>query len=214
MRLLVINPNSSASVTRRIEMAIRSVITSRYDVLAIEATSAPALIINENDNSQAEQAVVDTVKHLGNKFDGIIVASFGDTGVYALRQWVTCPVIGIGHSALLTACAIGGPFAIVSFSPAVIPSMQQVVERYGMQHLLNGIHVVETPLPEDPGAIQVAVRGPLLELCKHIAEQGECRSIILGGGPLAGLAHQFAPEINIPIIDAPIAAVNLLRTLH
>ncbi|MCL5426551.1 MAG: aspartate/glutamate racemase family protein [Gammaproteobacteria bacterium] len=214
MRLLVINPNSSASVTRHIAAAARLAAGPDDEILAVEAIGAPALIVNEADARRAEQAVVNTVRGIETPVDGVIVASFGDTGADALRAFLPCPVVGIGHAALLTAAALGGPFAIVSFAPAVVPSMRAVVESYGMQHLLRDIHVIDMPLPEDPGEIQTVTADALLALCQRVAGDGECRSIILAGGPLAGLAQHIAPMLPLPLIDAPMAAVQLQRSLQ
>lgn len=214
MRLLVINPNSSASVTRHIAAAACLAAGPDDEIVAVEAIGAPALIVDEADAIRAEQAVVNTVRGIETPVDGVIVASFGDTGADALRAFMPCPVVGIGHAALLTAAALGGQFAIVSFAPAVVPSMRAVVESYGMQHLLSDIHVIDIPLPDDPGEIQAVTADALLVLCQRVAANGECRSIILAGGPLAGLAQHIAPMLPLPLIDAPMAAVQLQRSLQ
>lgn len=214
MKLLVINPNSSPGVTQHIGAAARQAAMPGDEIIVTQAEGAPSLIVDEGDAQLAERAVVDTVLARADGVDGIIVASFGDTGAEALRRIVDCPVVGIGHASLLTASALSGPFAVVSFAPAVVPSMQRLVTGYGMQASLAGIHVVDLPLPEDPGEIQAAVEEPLLERCRELAAQGECRSIILGGGPLAGLAMRLAPSLSLPIIDATAAALQLQRTLY
>lgn len=218
MRLLIINPNSSSGVTRHIGKAARQAARPGDEILAIEAHGAPALIVDEADAREAERAVVETVRATveapRGEFDGIVVASFGDTGAAALRDRVGCPVVGIGHASLLTAAALGGPFAIVSFAPAVVPSMRWMVEDYRMQHLFSGIHVVDTPLPDDPGEIQAVTAEALLARCREVAARGECRSIILGGGPLAGLAPRLASALPLPVIDPTMAAVQLQRSLQ
>lgn len=214
MRLLVINPNSSPGVTRHIAAAARLVAAPEDEILAIEAVGAPALIVDEADARCAEQAVVSTLRGLEEEVDGVIVASFGDTGADALRAFLPCPVVGIGHASLLTAAALGGPFAIVSFAPAVVPSMLWMVENYRMRHLLSDIHVIDTPLPADPGDIQEATREALQALCQRVAGQGDSRSIILGGGPLAGLAPQLAPALELPVIDPTVAAIQMQRSLQ
>lgn len=218
MRLLIINPNSSPGVTRHIGDAARRVAHPGDDILAIEAQGAPALIVDETDTRKAERAVVATVQATleaqRDAFDGIVVASFGDTGAAALRECVSCPVVGIGHASLLTAAALGGPFAIVSFAPAVVPAMRWMVEDYRMQHLFSGIHVVDMPLPDDPGDIQAAAADALLARSQEVAARGECRSIILGGGPLAGLAPRLASSLPLPVIDPTAAAVQLQRSLQ
>lgn len=214
MRLLVINPNSSPGVTRHISAAAMQAALPEDRIVVTQADGAPPLIVDARDAQRAEKAMIKTVLSSPTEFDGIIVASFGDTGIEALRQIVDCPVVGIGHASLLTATALGGPFAVVSFATAVIPGMQQLVERYGMQANLAGIYVIDRPLPKDPGQIQSVLEAPLLERCREVSALRNCRSIILGGGPLAGLATRLTSALPLPIIDATVAAMQLQRTLH
>lgn len=214
MRLLVINPNSSPGVTRHISAAALQAALPEDQIVVTQADGAPSLIVDARDAQLAEEALIKTVLSCPTEFDGIIVASFGDTGIEALRQMVDCPVVGIGHASLLTATALGGPFAVVSFATAVIPGMQHLIEGYGMQDNLAGIYVIDKPLPKDPGQIQTVLEAPLLERCREVSALQNCRSIILGGGPLAGLATRLAPALPLPIIDPTVAAVQLQRTLH
>ena len=169
------------------------------------------LIIDENDARTAVEAVIAAVDVHGHQVDGIIIASFGDTGIEQVRNRVDCPVIGIAHAVLLTARAIGERFSIVSFDPALIPSLRGIVEHYGMAKRLASLRVVENTSWGDIDTLQDTLHAELTTLCERSCADGG-DSIILGGGPLAGLASRLvSPHITLPLIDGTTAAVHLMR---
>lgn len=212
MRLLVVNPNSSAGVTRTIERAARSAAAPGDVVEAVGAAFGPELIVTEEDGAIAERAVVACVEAHGAGYDGIVIASFGDTALEAVRARVRVPVVGIARAAFLAAMAVGERFSIVSFSPAVEPSMRAIVARYGLTPHLASLRVLDAAYEGDPALIGEALVEPLADLCARTQADG-CAAIVLGGGPLAGLAAAIAPRLDVPVIDGVVAAVSLQRAL-
>lgn len=211
MRLLIINPNTSTSVTHRIAAAAGHAALPNDDFRVVAAPFGVPLIVDDEDARVAADAVLAAVESDGRDVDGIIIASFGDTGIEAVRRRVHCPVIGIAGAALLTARAIGERFSIVSFAPSVVPGLRAIAARYGMTGRLVGIRVVEGARCDDPDRVQIELREPLGRLCELACADG-CDSIILGGGPLAGLARELvSPRITRPLIDGTTAAVHLMR---
>jgi allantoin racemase len=212
MRLLIINPNTSDSVTRRIADAAARASFPGDEFKAVSAPFGVPLIVDDDDAKVAVDAVIAAARAHGSGMDGIIIASFGDTGLEAVRETTSCPVVGIARAAFSAALAVGTRFSIVSFSPDVVPSLRRIVEHYGLSDHLASIRVVEDGRWDDPGAIQVELHDRLLSVCRDaMADGGD--AIVLGGGPLAGLAGRIAPEIPMPVIDGTAAAVHLLRAI-
>ena len=211
MRVLIINPNSSASVTARIATAAASVATAGDAFVTVTATASPALIVTPEDHARAVQAVLATVDAHPAPVDGIVLASFGDTALDEVRARVAVPVVGIARAAYAVAESLGPRFAVVSFSPLMAPSLRASIEHYGLAHRLAGLHTVDAPVHPDPGAIQEVLYERLRDLCQHAALQPGVGSIVLGGGPLAGLAQRLGGQVACPLIDGTAAAVSLLR---
>lgn len=212
MRLLVVNPNTSAGVTAAIAAAARAAAGRGDDVVTVGAPFGPALIVDEADARAAEAAVLACVDAHADGIDGIVVASFGDTAVDAIRARVAVPVVGIARAAFLAALAVGDRFSIVSFSPAVVPSMRAIVARYGFEDRLAGIRVLDDFALADPSDIAARALEPLTELCVRTAREAGT-ALVLGGGPLAGLAARIAPHVDVPVIDGVGAAIALHRAL-
>lgn len=213
MRVLVVNPNTSAGVTRRIDLAAQAAAQPGDVVHTVPAAFGPKLIVTPADSAHAMQGVLAAVDQHQDGMDAIVLASFGDTGLDEVRARTGKPVIGIAHAALTQALAHGPRFSIVSFSPSVQASLRAIVDHYGLLDHLVDVTVLENSVWSDPGEIYHELAQPLLHLCQQRAHAGGIDSIILGGGPLAGLAQNFAPHVDLPIVDGTTAALDILRRM-
>lgn len=213
MRLLVINPNTSPGVTQHIRAAADAIALPEDAFTTLCPAFGPELIVTEQDARDATRAVVDTVSRYQAPYDGIVLASFGNTGVDEVRELrPDVPVIGIARAAFLTAQAIGGPLGIVTFGAALVPGLRAKVEEAGLGETLLDIAYLQDKDFGDPGSVQSRYCASLAELCAQMYQRGAA-CIVLGGGPLAGLAPQLSAGCPVPIIDGTQAAINLMRTV-
>jgi Asp/Glu/hydantoin racemase len=211
MRLLIVNPNTSAGVTARIAAAAQTAAGPGERFTTVSALSGPPLIVTEADAVAATAGVLAAFDRHGAGVDGVILASFGDTGAEALRARAPdLPVIGIAEAAFGAARAIGGQTAIVTFAPEVVPSLLAKAAQHGMGDRLARVACVPGPLGHDPDDVADALLPELRTLCRACAADGAA-SIILGGGPLAGVAQRLAADVKVPLIDGTAAAVTALR---
>lgn len=211
MRLLIINPNSSTSVTQRIDAAAQAACQPGEAITTICAADAPELIVTPEDALAAETAVTRTLAAWPSQVDGIVLASFGDTGLEAVRARTKVPVVGIAQSAYAMASVLGPRMSIVSFAPSMAAALRKTAMGYGHRDRLVAMHMVEGANWDDPGEIQVKLAPQLLALCQKSAKEDMVASIVLGGGPLAGLAARIQPEVAVPVIDGTTAAIATLR---
>jgi allantoin racemase len=211
MRLLIVNPNSSLSVTARINAAAQAAALPGEVITTIAATGAPELIVTPADSAAAELAVTQSLAALSLPVDGIILASFGDTGLAAVRAQMRVPVVGIAQSAYAMASVLGPRLSIVSFSPDMAAALRKTANDYGHARNVVAMHMVESATWDDPGMIQDQLAPQLLALCQKSAREDRVHSIVLGGGPLAGLAARLQPDVSVPIIDGTTAAIATLR---
>ncbi|MEM9783681.1 MAG: aspartate/glutamate racemase family protein, partial [Pseudomonadota bacterium] len=63
---------------------------------------------------------------------------------------------------------------------------------------------------ETPGAIQDFAADGILAACQRLASDG-AEAIVLGGSPLAGLAHRLRSEVSTPIFDGVEASISMMR---
>lgn len=212
MQLLIVNPNTSEGVTARIAAAAEAVAMPGDRFTTVSAASGPRLIVTEEDARSATEGVMQAVERHRGQIDGIVLGSFGDTGADRLRvRFPHMPILGIAEAAFMAVRQIGGPFSIVTFAPEVVPSLRMMAERHGMTKPLMRIAAVPRPLSHDPSEVADLLFEELRDLCLSTASEG-AGCIILGGGPLAGLAGRLAPTFPVPLIDGTQAAIAQLRS--
>jgi len=67
------------------------------------------------------------------RFDGAIVACFGDPGLFAARELTTAPVVGISEASMLTALTLGRRFSILTTTPRNAAKLEDLVRLYGLE---------------------------------------------------------------------------------
>jgi len=115
MRIKVINPNTTESMTRTIGAAARSVATTGTEIVAVSPAMGPVSIECHYDEAVSALGVLDEVRKGEREgFDGYIIACFGDPGLLAAREVARGPVIGIAEAAMHMASLIATGFSVVT----------------------------------------------------------------------------------------------------
>ena len=211
MHVLIVNPNTSQGVTRRIAAAADAVARPGDRFATRPAAFGPELIVTPQDAQEATRGVIETIRTYAQEPDGIVLASFGDTGAEEVSQsWPAIPVIGIAQAAFARARMLGGPFAIVTFAPEMAPALRDKAIQHGAGGNLLQVASLDTRFEGDPAEIADRLAAPLADLCRAKAHDG-AKSIVLGGGPLAGLASRIAPDCPVPVIDGTQEAIAQMR---
>lgn len=212
MRLLIINPNISESVTGLIEAeALRSASpgtkltmqTAPFGVAYIE-TRFEALI------GAYACAQLAAEHHAGH--DAVIIAAFGDPGLAGIREAMPVPVLGLTESALASACLLGRRFSIIAISQRIQAWYREVVEANGLAGRLASIRALDRPLA-GIGSVQDEHTEALLALCERAVHDDGAEVIILAGAPLAGLARALHGRLQVPVVDGVSSAVRHAETL-
>lgn len=213
MRLLIVNPNTSPGVTAQIAEAASAVAMPEDCFTTVSAAFGPKLIVDKRDARRAIEGVIATVEAHKEPYDGIILASFGDTGAPEIRRIrPRTPVVGIAGAAFAAVRALSGQFGIVTFGNSLAPPLRRKVEEMGLGRELLGIASISGGDQGDPGTVQARLHDELKALCFDMAERG-AGAIVLGGGPLAGLARTLGPAMPVPIVDGTQAAVGIIRAV-
>ena len=206
MKLLVMNPNISESVTRLIGEEARragspgtemTLLTAPFGVEYIE-TELEALI-------GAYASLIHIEENLGDH-GAIVMAAFGDPGLPALREAFDRPVIGLTEAALARAAELAQRFSIIAISPRISAWYRAVVERYGYGGRLASIRALDAPL-RDIAGVQEEHGARLSALIQQVVEKDRAEAVIVAGAPLAGLARRIS-GLPVPLVDPIAAAVQ------
>ena len=210
MKLLVMNPNITESITQLIGEEARRSASPGTELTLLTAPFGVAYIENELEALIGGYASLISISdHLAGH-DAIVMAAFGDPGLAALREAFALPVIGITEAALARAAEVAKRFSIVAISPRISEWYRSVVERYGYGDRLASIRALEAPI-QDIGRVQHDHASQLKALTERVVKEDGAEGVIVAGAPLAGLARRIT-GLPVPLVDPIAAAVRQAET--
>lgn len=215
-RLLVINPNTSATVTTLLQQHVQQAAGSHVVVTAATARFGAPYIADEASYAVAAHATLDAwaaaLAQAVQPPDAVLIGCFGDPGLMALRESSPAPVTGLAEAAFIEA-ARHGRFAIVTGGERWAPILQRLAQQLGHASGLAGIHTV-APTGAQLAADPVGARQLLTHACLDAVRQLGVRTVILGGAGLAGMAAGIQPFVNVPIVDSVTAGAHWALRSH
>ena len=209
-RLLVINPNTTGSITERVQQAIHAESPPDVWTEAVTARFGAPYIGDPCGYAVAAHATLESwARHSSQRAlgpDGIVIACFGDPGLLALRELADCPVTGLAEAALAEAAGFGRS-AILTGGQAWKPMLERLLPDLAYADRICGIETVElsgAQIHADPQAAEAL----LLQACQRIERLWPVDSLILGGAGLAGMAARLQGRLGLRLIDSVAAAAR------
>ena len=212
MKLLVINPNTSDSVTEKIAAVARATAATDTELEFITAPYGVPYIATRAEALIGGRAALEILAEREQEFDAAIIAAFGDPGLGAAREMMSIPVVGLAEASLLMACPLGRSFSIVSFSSRLEPWYRECVAWHGLSSRLASIRMLDATV-SDVGQVQSENEALLLELASQAVSQDSAEVIILAGAPLAGMASKVRDRIDVPVVEGVAASVKMAEGL-
>jgi Asp/Glu/hydantoin racemase len=206
MHILLLNPNTSASITDRLTQVARQVVAPDSRVTGLSAPRGVPYISSRAEAQIAGAVLLEMMADHPEPYDAAIVAAFGDPGLAAARELFDVPVVGMAEAAMLTACMLGQRFAIVTFAASLGGWYRDCVAASGLLPRLAGIRFSAEPF-SSIDAVASEREDALVALCIAAVEQDGADVVLLAGAPLAGLAARVAPRVPVPVVEQVHAAV-------
>jgi allantoin racemase len=212
MRILVVNPNTTAAMTARIGTTARAVAAPGTIIEAVTSPMGPESIEGYYDEAFAVPGLLRAmIAGARAGADGAVIACFDDTGLDACRTAVTIPVVGICEAALHLVAPLAHRFSIVTTLSRSIPPLEALVDRYGAARRCR-VRAAEVPVLALEDRAGDAVARIEAEIARAIAED-RAEAIILGCAGMTDLAAELSAEFGLPVIDGVAAAVKLMEAL-
>jgi allantoin racemase len=207
-QILVINPNSSVSVTRSMEDCLAPVrAASRHDVMCTELAKSPPGIETDDHVQEVIPHLIEKIR--GSDADAFVVACFSDPGIETVRKATTRPVIGIAEAAYLAALGLGRRFGIVSLGPSSIARHLRYLQHLDLDPRLAGdrsIDMTVVQLMATDAAEKIARIG------RTLRDEDGADVIILGCAGLGGYRPQIEALLGLPVVDPVQAGAALACT--
>jgi allantoin racemase len=216
MRILIINPNSTSSMTDGIATAARVVAAEGTVIVARNPADGPPAIQGAEDGEKALPglfALFDAELQTAGNYDAVIIACFDDTGLWELKRRSSIPVIGIGEAAFHAAMLVARKFSVVTTLAVSVPVIEENVTRYGFNSRCAGVRASGVPVLDLESARDQSREAIAAEIETALA-QDRSDAIVLGCAGMADLAAQMSDRFGVPVIDGVAAAVGFCQTLH
>lgn len=212
MRILFINPNTSAVFTERIGTVLRGYALPSTEVVALNPAAGPRSIESVYDELLSAPGTLETI--LENPgFDAYVIACYSDhPTVYAAREILEQPVLGIAEASMLMACMLGHRFSVVTTNDSWGPLLRDAVQHYGLTERCASIRTTGAPVLALETA-EAETRKLILDAARKAITDDGADVICLGCAGMAGLDKQLEVELGVPVIDGVVAALKLLEGL-
>jgi allantoin racemase len=211
MRIHVINPNTTRSMTEKIAAAAKAAASAGVEVTAVNPDFGPPSIEGYFDEAFSVPGLIEEIGKAGGA-DAFVVACFDDTGLDAARCATEAPVVGIGEAAFHMASVIAAKFSVVTTLSRSITPIEHNLVKYGLAARCARVRAAEVPVLalEEPGSS--ARRAIEREIERALVEDG-AEAIVLGCAGMTDLARDLGRKVGAPVLDGVACAVALAESL-
>ncbi|MCX2721083.1 aspartate/glutamate racemase family protein [Roseibium salinum] len=211
MRILVVNPNSTGSMTAKIAAAARRVARPDTQIVATNPADSPPSIQGFLDAALCVPGLLDEVRR-ARDYDAVVVACFDDTGVDALRCVVDVPVIGIGEAAYHAAAMVSTKFSVVTTLSRSVAGLEANLLRYGLDRRCGRVRASDVPVLKLEEGDETTIDRIRREIEAAITEDG-AEAIVLGCAGMTDLMSRLSEEFQVPVIDGVTCGVTMAEAL-
>jgi len=211
MQLLVINPNTTASMTQKIGAAAQRAALPDTEILALNPDTGPPSIQGFYDEAISLAGLLDVVE-TNPQADAIVIACFDDTGLDAVRCVSNKPVVGIGEAAYHLAAMLSNKFSVVTTLARSVPALEHNLVRYGLASRCAKVRASEVPVLELEKPHSDARQKISDEVSSAITED-HAEAIVLGCAGMTDFAQSLSDEHGLPVLDGVVSAVGLCETM-
>jgi allantoin racemase len=212
VRILVLNPNTTASMTATIRALAEESARPGTEITATQPLWGPESIEGHFEGQLSAVAVLDRLATFQEQFDALVMAGFGEPGREAAQELLDVPVFDITECAAQMAMMLGHSYAVVTTLDRAVPQIEDRLLTAGLLQRCasvrgTGLGVLE--LEEDT---ERTVR-EILTQARAAVEEDHAEVICLGCGGMAGLRERVEAELGIPVVDGVAAAVGFAEAV-
>ena len=213
MRIFVINPNTSGSMTHHIRRELEKIKRPDTELTVVNPEHGPVSIESAYDEALAGPPTLKEV-HRANKegYDAIILACFSDPALDAAKEISGIPVIGIEEATFHLAAMLGHKFSITTGFRNRVPTRDLHVRLRGVESAYASTLVLNMSVLEMDAHPERA-KARILELSRRAVENDGAEVIILGCAGLAGYSEDIERELGVVVLDPTSVALKIAESI-
>lgn len=212
MRILFINPNTTAEFTTRIQTVADQYRLPTTEVVALNPQRGPRSIECVYDESLSMPGTLEIGMREMDQVDGIAIACYSDhASIYVLRELGRGPVLGIAEASMYTACMLGHRFSIVTTGESWLPLLGDAVRRYGLASRCASVRTTHLSVLDQEAATPADVYQLILDESRRALDEDGAEVICLGCASMTGLDKDLERDLDVPVLDGVVCALKLLE---
>ena len=206
--ILVINPNSTESMTRVIDEACEPLrIAGGPSIETATLKEGPPGIETQQHVDGLISPLLAFVRKNEARYDAFVIACYSDPGLHSVREVTKKPVLGIAECGILTALTLGQRYGVIAI-------LQQSIARHlGYMGALGVMDRFAAELPVGLGIAELADEkrtfARMVEVGKALRGQHAADVIVMGCAGMARHRKPLQDAIGAPVVEPTQAAVAM-----
>jgi allantoin racemase len=213
MRILVVNPNTSVTMTADMAAAAARYANPDTEIIGVTPPWGPPGIEGYFEGFLSAVAVMEAVTTYPEPFDAVVMAGYGEPGREGVRELLDVPVMDITEASALLAVTLGHRFSVVTTIVRAVPMIEEILLITGIADRCASIRATGLGVLELEQDEQLT-RRRLAEEARIAIDEDGAEVIVLGCGGLGGFDKELEAAVGVPVIDGIVAAVKMAEACH
>jgi allantoin racemase len=213
MRILVVNVNTTASMTEAIGNRARRYAAPGTEIVALTPFFGPDSCAGNLDSHLAAVAVPDRVLAYEGPYDAVIQAGFGEHGREGLQELLDVPVVDITDAAAHVACLLGRRYSVITTVDRAVALIEDRLTLAGVARNCASVRAAGLEVLDLEQDRTVTVHR-IIEQARLALTADRAEVICLGCAGMGDLAEEIQAQLGVPVVDGIASAVKLAESLH
>ena len=212
MRILVVNVNTTASITDAIAKQAEAAAAPGTEIVGLTPEIGAESVEGNFESYLAAIAVMDRVRSYPEPYDAVIQAGYGEHGREGLQELLDVPVVDITEASASIAMMLGHKYSVVTTLDRTVPLIEDRLRLAGLDAKCASVRASGLPvlaLETDPERTIEAI----VDEAEAAVREDKAEVICLGCGGMAGLDERIRERTGVPVVDGVSAAVKLAESL-
>jgi allantoin racemase len=214
MKLLVVNPNSSETVTAAIMASARRGATAGTELVGVTTKGGTCNIDCAFADYLSGAFMIRTCLEALelHRPDAVVLAGFGRVGIDALKEALEIPVVSISEASMAMASLLGHRFTTLTMLEQFIPYQQDLVRLYGFEAKCASVRAINVNVEECVTNREETLRQLKAQIQKVVTED-RAEVVILACAGLCGYEAELSRVSGIPVLDPVTVGVKVAEDL-
>lgn len=212
MRILIVNVNTTASMTEGIGAQARRVASNDTEIVALTPRFGAESVEGNFESYLCAVGIMDAVLRYDQPYDAVIQAGYGEHGREGLQELLDVPVVDITEAAASTAMFLGHKYSVVTTLDRAVPLIEDRLKLAGLDDRCASVRASGLAVLELETEPERAV-ATIVEQAAAAVNEDKAEVICLGCGGMAELEAKVRERTGVPVVDGVAAAVTIAESL-